>query len=181
MLMQKRGLPGRLKPLEPSWVMVLLVVGGVTLLMRGLLVVMVFSHSGPSESDTATRCLSNVRQMSRSALLYAQDYNERLPRDEAWVDLILPYNVNEFIYHCPAVQQSDVFAYGYAFNSRMGEKRLSLIGNRAGAGLIFDSMKMDRNASDPVTSLPYWPRHGRGDVMGYADGHAQVIPPPGAR
>jgi hypothetical protein len=179
--MLKRGLPGRLKPREPSWVMVLLVVGGVTLLLRGLLVVMVFSHSGPSETDAAKRCLSHVRLMCRSALLYAQDYDERLPRDEAWMDLTLPYNDNEFLYHCPAVQQSDLFAYGYAFNSRMGEKRLPLIENRAGAGLIYDSAKTDRCASDPVTSLPYWPRHGRGDVMGYADGHAQTIPPPGAR
>jgi prepilin-type processing-associated H-X9-DG protein len=75
--------------------------------------------------------------------------------------------------HCPAVHPFSLSAFGYAFNSNLSGKKVTAIANPAATPMLYDSTNLARNASDPVTSLPEPPRHGAGNNLGYADGHAR--------
>jgi prepilin-type N-terminal cleavage/methylation domain-containing protein/prepilin-type processing-associated H-X9-DG protein len=77
------------------------------------------------EKARGTSCLSNVKQIGTGVMMYAQDYDEYLPRNShpdpprilegahfvdcstpRWMDVIYPYVKNEQIFNCP----SDSFA-----------------------------------------------------------------------
>ena len=79
----------------------------------------VFAQS--REKARQTSCISNMKQIGTGALMYAQDYDERLPRNwygnlgmEAttaigdplnrykWMDAIQPYVKNTGIFVCPS-------------------------------------------------------------------------------
>src|SRR5271165_6318670 len=57
-----------------------------------------------------TVCLSNMRQMGLATMMYAQDYDERLPLAATttassylnWHNLLIPYTQNEQIWVCPS-------------------------------------------------------------------------------
>jgi prepilin-type N-terminal cleavage/methylation domain-containing protein/prepilin-type processing-associated H-X9-DG protein len=76
------------------------------------------------EKARQTACLSNMRQIGTAALMYAQDYDERTPRnwygDEGfeattapgdtperykWMDAIQPYVKNTQLFTCPSAAQ----------------------------------------------------------------------------
>ncbi len=62
------------------------------------------------EKARQTECLSNQRQMGMAAMLYTQDYDERVPLAATapnpstflnWHDLLTPYTRNKQIWLCP--------------------------------------------------------------------------------
>ena len=64
------------------------------------------------EQARKTSCLSNLKQIGAAILMYAQDYEEQLPRTAVgacgniatsygWADLIMPYVKNDKVFDCP--------------------------------------------------------------------------------
>ena len=118
-------------------------------------------------------CLSNVKQLSTAMLLYAQDYDDQLPRGGRWMDDISPYARGERLFHCETAQAGSPSAYGYAFNSNLSRKKMKQVTTPATTRLLYDSSNLKQNATDPVTSLANPPRHNGGNNIGYVDGHAK--------
>ncbi|MGC4047757.1 MAG: prepilin-type N-terminal cleavage/methylation domain-containing protein [Armatimonas sp.] len=63
------------------------------------------------EKARQTTCLSNLKQLGTSMMLYTQDYDESLPlaayavsasEFRLWHDLIDPYLKNKGVWHCPS-------------------------------------------------------------------------------
>jgi hypothetical protein len=97
------------------------------------------------------------------------------------MDALSPYLKNDDVKHCPAVQvesKKDPTLFGYAFNSKLSGVDSSKVINPTEVPLLYDSINLARNASDPVISLPDPPRmHGqnRSNIMAYADSHAKRL------
>ena len=138
------------------------------------------------EKARSISCLSNIKQMSVGAWMYAQDYDNTLPPGARWMDAMRPsYIKNEAVYRCPSVRGGSASpaasSFGYAFNSRVSQKQVKKIASPATTPLVYDSTNLSRNATDPVASLPADPpRHARGNNIGYVDGHAKWRTPAGA-
>ncbi len=91
------------------------------------------------EKARQTSCLSNVKQLGLSMAMYAQDYDESLPRgahsadsdwgdanDMSWRVMVVPYVKNVQVFQCPSARMTTPFDNtvildglqnsGYAFN-----------------------------------------------------------------
>jgi prepilin-type processing-associated H-X9-DG protein len=111
--------------------------------------------------------------MSSGLMMYMQDYDERFPPASTWMNQLVPYVKDEGDFHCPAVGGADSKQFGYAFSSKLAGRVLKEIGDPASRISIYESTNLQRNASDPVTSLPNPRRHLRWNNIAYADGHAR--------
>ncbi len=75
------------------------------------------------EKARQTSCLSNLKQLSLSVLMYVQDYDETFPVERniflaeggrRWYQSIAPYVQNRDVFMCPSVDRtSDWGGYGY--------------------------------------------------------------------
>jgi len=91
------------------------------------------------EKARQTSCLSNLKQLSLSMLMYVQDYDERFPvawryvagyvppgynatNYVTWADLIMPYVRNDQIFQCATIQFEQwqmaygTFPFAYYYN-----------------------------------------------------------------
>jgi len=72
------------------------------------------------EKARQTACLSNVKQIGLGLLMYAQDYDEKMPFHcggwgwvICWAEAIAPYTKNAQIQRCPSFDGTDTTDYGY--------------------------------------------------------------------
>lgn len=130
-----------------------------------------------------TMCLSNLKRLSVSTIIYAADYNELLPNRDTWLDDIYPYIKTQDKLICPIVnQERNPQLYGYAFNGRLSSAKSPA--KPEAVPLIFESINLAKNASGDLDSLPspgrhphYTSKNGANNI-GYADGHAKSVPVP---
>ena len=128
------------------------------------------------EKARQTSCLSNLKQIGLSALMYAQDFDETFPGTEYgegtpsspeyfWADAIAPYAKDEQIYTCPSesVELShtpakpgfpkgiiEEFTFHYAINDVH-----DINGARVGAG--FSPLAAITRSADTVFVAEAWP------------------------
>ena len=143
------------------------------LIATALLLPVVFS--GPSKEVSASiRCLSQAKQVGTALMMYAQDYDERLPPAEKWMTVTLPYMKDAKIYLCPTVHQADDKAVASgAMDTRLSGKSLAKLSNPDSVLLAYESTRTDWDATDPAQTFA--PRHnGHGNVI-FADGHAKLL------
>ena len=87
----------------------------------------VFAQARAKARQTA--CLSNIRQIGTSVLMYAQDYDEMIVHTELggeegdaheyyWGDMIFPYTKNWQILQCPSANQKVLFKTGVTIYSQ---------------------------------------------------------------
>jgi len=127
------------------------------------------------EKARQTACLSNIKQLGLAVMMYAQDYDERLPRhcqqpasgaNYTWCKATEPYTKNAQIFQCPnmATWRNEAnMCGGYTYNlSRLPdgttvgctEQTLARITAPAGLLMITESQD-DANA---VAWCGYWGR-----------------------
>ena len=102
------------------------------------------------EKARQTSCLSNVKQLGLAAMMYVQDYDEKLvpswigngpswnaaigwPGDQRWQDILFPYTKNLQMYNCPS-QGSDNLYKMTQPGTKEGDK------NPDGSEAFFNSM-----------------------------------------
>lgn len=159
---------------------------GIVVLILAFLAAVIWPiYKSAAPASKAAACLSNEKQLGIAAIMYANDHDNRfMPRD-TWMDVIEPYSRNTEIERCPGIEREkgdQGQIYGYGFNSRLSIKDPESLGKPEELPLLYDSINLAKNASDPVTSLPNPPRlHGktRRNNMGFADGHAKSLYPKG--
>ncbi|MBI3922236.1 MAG: DUF1559 domain-containing protein [Armatimonadetes bacterium] len=80
------------------------------------------------EKARQTVCLSNVKQVTLAVLMYAEDYEDTLPRVclralgpsswESWADVVQPYAKNAHVFRCPSDSRGGlVLSYGWNVGS----------------------------------------------------------------
>lgn len=131
-------------------------------------------------------CLSNVKQLALGVLMYAEDHDNRMPDRDSWMDAAQPYlyggrkEADYPLEHCPAIkdQTHDPSLYGYAFNSPLSRAWVEKMASSEQVPMLYDSINLARNASDPFASLPVPGRHEGRNYIAFADGHAKSLPSP---
>ena len=164
---------------------------GATRVFQILLIVLILLFIGamlwPVTTDhqggMSVRCLSSLKQLGTASAMYMADYDERLMDRDSWMDAIVPYHKNKDLEHCPAVQEQEKnpSLHGYAFNSKLSLADATKFKDPTKVEMLYESVNLGRNASDPVTSLPNPPRlhnNKRRNAMAYLDSHVRVLKPP---
>lgn len=128
-----------------------------------------------SKASPGRGCLAQVKQIGLAHLIYAADHNDRLPHRDVWMDAVAPYIRDVKVFVDPEV--TGHAQHGYAFDSRLSEKFVEKVKAPEQQPLVFDSINLGRNASDPFTSLPNPGRHRGKNSVVYLDGHAKKIDP----
>ena len=147
-------------------------IAGIALL-AGFLLVLLFGPTGePSWAVRKTACISNLRLLARGITEYSDDNDGRAPLRDSWMDGVEPYCLLPEIEHCPEVRGDGLF--GYAFNASVKAMRSQ---HEKTTPLIYDSLNLGKNASDPFASLPKPGRHQGRDNVAYVDGHAKSVDP----
>lgn len=124
------------------------------------------------QSDDAAKgseCFAAVKRLSGASLLYAADFDARLPLRDAWQDAVAKHDDLPHDLACPLTRPG----IGLAFNAKLSGAVVPADG--ATIPLVYDSVIPVRNASDLFTSLPTPGRHLGKDNVGYVDGHVSQV------
>lgn len=117
----------------------------------------VFSRARAKGRQAA--CISNVKQIVLANLMYAEDYDEIIPRGqsasgEQWYQAIYPYTHNYQILYCPDRKDSGP---GYAMNFLAGGRALGTIWDAARKIMVADAPpEAIRQSGNPGND---WPRN----------------------
>ncbi len=121
--------------------------------------------------------LSNLKQIALSNLMYATDYDARLPLAETWMDALKPYAKNDQIFHDPDIEDRKTVEYGIAFFKPISGINAWTVRQQEEVPLVFQSILMGRNARSDLSTLPAIPRNGKANCVAFIDGHAKAFPP----
>jgi hypothetical protein len=124
--------------------------------------------------DTQKSCLTNTKQLGLNLLMYAGDWNDKLPPKDVWMNVLESYSKKPLNLRDPGIRQTH--AYGYAFNSDLSAILMTTIDEVAWTPMVYDSSNLLKNASDPVLSLPNPGRHWGRNNMAYTDSHVRSLP-----
>jgi hypothetical protein len=104
-------------------------------------------------------CFDSAEYYRNALMMYAQDYDGRLPPANRWADSIFPYTKLTFDMPCPSRPK----AIGpYAFNASLDMQLLARVGPRR--PLLFESNASQRNYADLLESFAR-PHKGKGWVI----------------
>ncbi len=149
-------------------------------------------------------CLSNVKQITLGAIMYASDYDERFPNNDgssvncvgsqaAWAGQLYPYLKNSQILTCPAASgtanyscSTVVTTLDYMFNNMIGNVSSTYVNAPAGCLAVLEGARncgfawcsyADYNniKANPTTYGVL--RHNEGGNYGFVDGHAKWLKP----
>lgn len=164
----------------PVWAIVLIGCGGCGVLVIAIMAAILFPvFAQAREKARQASCLSNMKQMSLGLLMYQQDYDERMPPAQSWMNVSVPYIKDEQVFHCPSVSTQNKQNYGYGFNSQLSQMTTEKLTKRnvnfATMPMLYESSRLGRNEHDALKSVVNPPRHGsnRGNNFSYLDGHAK--------
>jgi len=121
-------------------------------------------------------CLSNIKQLGLGVLMYANDYDDKLPKAAVWMDSIGEYTKGSNLYHDPELNGTT--EYGYAFRDKASGIKSASVAKPAEFQLIFDSVLLGRNAHSEPSTMPHPGRHLGHNCVGYMDGHAKSLAMP---
>jgi prepilin-type processing-associated H-X9-DG protein len=141
---------------------------GIVLFLAGVLFP-VFAVSGPS--GPTTQCLSNGKQLGLGMLLYASDFDERLPHSDHWLSDLDPYVKNPDL-ACPATPTK---RYGYAMHLSLSGAELKSVEKPEERIMLFESIAVIPNAAGDEGLLPNPGRHKGRNTIAYADGHVKRV------
>jgi prepilin-type processing-associated H-X9-DG protein len=124
------------------------------------------------------KCLSSMRTVGIGLLMYAQDYDDKLPPAEKWMTVTQPYTKSPKDYICPVIKtENPKAASSYALDTRLSGESLENLKQPAEVILVYDSTRTDWDAADPGQTFAT--RHNGGkDKLGnviFADGHTKPI------
>ena len=119
------------------------------------------------------QCMNNVKQLNLGLMMYADDNKNLFPAGTAWCDATLSYVKNGSIYLCPQGKPGQ--RSHYALNARLVGHEMKDIQAPAQTVLIFET-DGGWNLAGGRELLPPRPRHANAYAVGFADGHAEMVP-----
>ncbi len=152
------------RPRWPEWIAILFVAA-----ILAICALPVYSNDG--RHNPAATCVSHLKQLAIGALIYSEDYDNRMPPRDTWLINALSRNhLVPGIDHCPLIVGPGLS--GYSLNAGV---RTTKDGGAASTPLIYDSVNLAMNASDLANSMPVPGRHKGKNCVAYADGHARSV------
>jgi prepilin-type processing-associated H-X9-DG protein len=134
-----------------------------------------FTGVRASSHAAMVACQSNMKQLALAAMMYCQDYDERMPIADRWCGALMPYCRNEAIFTCPADDEQ----WSYAMNYKLSRQPLAVVVSPASTYMLFETEPSRKDAYDketyPGASLAAPPRHGEFNNFAFADGHVQAV------
>ncbi len=151
------------------------------------------------EKARQASCMSNLKQWMLGALMYAQDYDERLPKhgqacsgdpalasDRCQWEKIQPYIKNTQIWYCPSGAGNLRYGWNIGLpDNGVGQKlgtipspsQTVVMGDTAYSGpFIHWQVPGSCPTGQGITNLGCLPaRHNGGDNIGFADGHVKWL------
>jgi prepilin-type processing-associated H-X9-DG protein len=121
-----------------------------------------------------TSCLSNVKQLALASIIYASDYDDKLPAASAWESRTYPYCKSQALYTCPEVRKEGK-EHGFAFRKAVSGKSMVAIEKPAEEVMILESKKLGKNTYGDFELLPKPGRHEGANNLAYTDGHAKSL------
>jgi prepilin-type processing-associated H-X9-DG protein len=118
------------------------------------------------------QCMNNVKQLNLGVMMYGNDNKDLFPAGTNWCDSIMPYVKNGKAFLCPqgkAGQRSH-----YALNARLAGQEMKHVQAPAETVLIFET-DGGWNVAGGRELLPSKSRHSVGSIIGFADGHVEMV------
>lgn len=133
------------------------------------------SPTGDSERQTPEQaaqsaCMAHLKVLALAALMYAQDYQERLPVPTRWAPALRPYVRNSDDFRCPTAPSLPV---GYAYDRRLLAKPLDDIAYPQQVMMLGDSAVGGANPYCELTAGTLAPRHRNAGNAAFTDGHVK--------
>ena len=122
-------------------------------------------------------CMNNVKQLALGVRMYSSDHNDVLPAAAKWDDAITQYIGSigsPRPFQCPTGDDSQ--RSHYAFNAKLSGVADKQITNPGNTVMIFET-DGGWNLSGGSEALLKKSRHGRNLVVGFADGHVEMVSP----
>ncbi len=152
-----------------------IVVSGLMILMLPLFAAMLLPALAKAKAKAQNiSCINNARQIALGVMIYATD-NTNCPNAATWCDAILPEVGNQQVFLCKAGNEND--RSHYAYNAKLSGVDLDQIKNPATTVMIFETSGGWNQSGGPELLLAI-PRHNRGIVVGFVDGHVETITEP---
>jgi prepilin-type processing-associated H-X9-DG protein len=153
-----------------------LILSGLMLLVLPFMAAMALpAFANAKAKAESIQCMNNVRQLNLALVMYADGATGQFPAGGKWCDAIQPQFVrNASAFICPkgkAGQRSH-----YAFNARLSGVDPKSLSSPATTVLAFEA-DGGWNLSGGPELLPATPRHKGGYIVGFADGHAEMVKP----
>lgn len=117
-----------------------------------------------------SRCMSSLKTLGTQSLMYAADYDDRLPDAHVWTDRIGIHVSDAQTFSCMARWG---ISFSYAMHDSLSVKDLGLIDRPERHLLLFESKVMTPNAHGDERLIVDPPRHGKVNYVVFADGHAK--------
>lgn len=126
-------------------------------------------HLVKAEVEAAQRsaCQANVRQLAMAMLMYAADYDERLPAVERWPSVLDPYTRVPLLLVCPAAPH---LPCGYAMREALSGACLRTVNDPQSTPMLFETEPGTPGSSSAVAY-----RHGGGSHFAFVDGHVAWV------
>ncbi len=118
------------------------------------------------------RCLSNIKNLALSQMIYASDWEEHFPPAQRWPECIFEYLNEEKVFLCPGDNRNAKHQFAgvetsYTMNALCGGLRLDSFEKPGDTVLLFDGTKLF--GSHGAAAF----RHHEGLNVALADGHAR--------
>jgi prepilin-type processing-associated H-X9-DG protein len=126
-----------------------------------------------AQKATSIRCMSNIRQLNLGLMMYVSDNNDRFPSGTNWCDALGSYVKDEKTYMCSSGTPGQ--RCHYAFNANLDGRELKDLQSPAQTVLAFEA-DGGWNAAGGSELFPVKPRHSGTHAVGFADGHAELVP-----
>jgi type II secretory pathway pseudopilin PulG len=146
-------------------------VSAVFIVMMPIMAAMLLPALARAKSKAqSVQCLNNVKQLNLAIIMYADDYQGKLPSPENWCDLVKPYlGGSDAAFKCGAQPNARC---SYAFNASLAGRKISDVPAPAETILVFSSDDGWNQSGGEAVLEPH--RHGNIFTYGCADGHAEV-------
>ncbi len=127
----------------------------------------------PSRYNHRFPCLANVKQLTVCQLIYCDDFDDRFPQAESWMEDAAPYyNGREFF--CPTLPDRKSTQFGYAMYFKVASRKVDSFAEPDKTISLFESVVLDMNAT---TSLVGFGDRHQSVPVSFVDGHVKVYGP----
>jgi hypothetical protein len=148
----------------------------ILVLLLGAAVLLYPVFATPTHGHGGGGNVSRAKMMIIGIQMYAGDFDERVPLARNWMDALLPYSKNDWVYKDADIDSQEEGMYGFAFFEPVsGKSYLQMEAPQEIPG-VFVSMMVSRNSASDLSTLPDPPRNGEVNVVGFLDGRVKALP-----